>query len=416
MSNFLKTLHGMKDVLSDEAGARRWIEQDARFLFESHGFSEIRTPLVERAEVFDRNLGVGSEIVEKEMVSFTDSGGRLVALRPEGTSGVARAVLGGGDIEGRRLFYIGEMFRGERPCFGRSRQFEQLGVEAFGKANPWADAEVASMLAEFLHGVGLRDYVLKVNTKGALGESEKVASALRAYFSEHAESLCPDCRRRLGTNAWRILDCKNECCRKTADGAPRILDLVGDESRMYFSDFRHALEALNVPYEYEPRLVRGLDYYSHVVFEAVSGKLDGLALGGGGRYRLSFRGCDETADGVGFACGMERLLLAMGDDFQCRQKGIGVVVIGMGGSTNEHALVIANELRETCANVLPDCSDRSLKGKMRNASKVGAKIVVICGEDELKKGEVTMKVMSDSTQRTVARNEIYREVDGWLRR
>lgn len=419
------TLHGTQDYCGEDMLRRNNIMSRARNIFLGCGFSEVSTPIIEKAEVFDRNLGKSSDIVEKEMYAFKDNGGRYVALRPEGTSGVARAILDRGTgVEGVRVFYMGEMFRGERPAKGRSREFTQIGVESFGEANPWADAEVVSMAADFLTTIGVKDFKIKVNTKGFIEESEAVCKALKDYFTPLKDILCPDCRRRLAFNPWRILDCKN--CGAILEKAPKPLDLVCDESKRYFEAFCHALDEMEIKYEYDPLLVRGLDYYAHTVFEIVCPSLGNLAIGGGGRYRLAFQGTDKTVDGVGFACGLERIVLAGGGDVRNTTE-TEIMVIGTGKEANGMALKVAHHLRNTSLNwdsfrtneirIAVDCSDKSLKSKMRRANKMGAKIVLICDEHEAMKKigrKVCFKDMSNSNQMMVKLDDIVHHVQYWF--
>ena len=419
------TLHGTQDYYGDDLLCRNNIMSRARAIFLRCGFSEVSTPIIEKAEIFDRNLGKSSDIVEKEMYAFKDNGGRYVALRPEGTSGVARAILDRGTgVDGVRVFYMGEMFRGERPAKGRSREFTQIGVESFGDANPWADAEVVSMAADFLTKIGVKDFKIKVNTKGSIEESEAVCTALKDYFTPLKNSLCPDCHRRLDFNPWRILDCKN--CGAILEKAPKPLDLVCDESKRYFETFCHALDEMGIKYEYDPLLVRGLDYYAHTVFEIVCPSLGNLAIGGGGRYRLAFQGTDKTVDGVGFACGLERVMLAGGGEMGNTTE-TEIMVISTGKEANGMALKVAHHLRNTSLNwdsfrtneirIGVDCSDKSLKSKMRRANKMGAKLVVICDEQEVMKktGKIYVRDMIHSKQVSLSKlTELVGHVIDWF--
>ena len=319
---------------------------------------------------------------------------------------------------------MGEMFRGERPAKGRSREFTQIGVESFGEANPWDDAEVVSMAVDFLKKIDVKDFKLKVNTKGSIDESETICNALKKHFAPLQDSLCPDCCRRLIFNPWRILDCKN--CGAILEKAPKPLDLVCDESKKYFKTFCHALDTMGIKYEYDPLLVRGLDYYAHTVFEIVCPSLDNLAIGGGGRYRLAFQGTDKIVEGVGFACGLERLVLAGGGNVRNTTE-TEIMVISTGKEANDMALKVTHDLRNTSLNwdsfrtneirIAVDCREKSLKSKMRRANKMGAKIVLICDEHEAMKKigrKVCFKDMSNSNQTMVKLNEVVHHVQYWF--
>ena len=413
MSTATEPLPGTSDIWDPEVLGWAELESITRDILGRYGYQELRTPVFERTEVFVRNLGNETDVVQKEMYTFEDRGGRSLTLRPEGTAGVMRAManLGLGPGEERRVFYMGPMFRGERPSAGRRRQFHQVGVEAVGCHSPWMDAEVISMLVNYLDALGLNGARVHLNTRGLPEARPAVAEALREYFRPHLSQMCEDCRRRFETNVWRMLDCKQEACHRLALGAPHIAELMGEESRAYFRDVCDGLEKLGVSYEVNPRLVRGLDYYIHTVFEITHPALGSDdALAGGGRYRMTMPGSSTPIEGIGFAAGVERLLMT--------RAGLGLApqplpmadlyLIAAGQEAIPAGLQLAGELRRAGlgGRVLADVTGRSLKAQFRSANKSGATKVLILGENELKNGTVTLKEMADGSQRTLSREEL----------
>lgn len=413
MSSSTEPLPGTSDIWEPEVFGWVDLEGITRNVFGRYGYQELRTPVFERTEVFVRNLGNETDVVQKEMYTFEDRGGRSLTLRPEGTAGVMRAIanLGLGPGEECRVFYMGPMFRGERPSAGRRRQFHQVGVEAVGCNSPWMDAEVIAMLVRYLEALGIAGAKVMINSRGLPEDRPAVAQALRDYFQPHLGEMCDDCRRRFETNVWRMLDCKQEACHKLALGAPRIADLLGDESKAFFRRVCEGLDRLGVPYEVNPRLVRGLDYYVHTVFEITHPALGSEdAIAGGGRYRITMPGSGTPIEGIGFAAGIERLLMT--------REGLGIApkarpaadtfIIAAGEEAIPAGMQLADELRRAGlgGRVVSDVTGRSMKAQFRTANKSGASRVLILGESELKDRTVTVKDMSDGTQKTVARAEI----------
>lgn len=419
MAALTEPLPGTADLW--EPDVRDWvhIETAAREVFTRYGYGELRTPIFERTDVFVRSIGDDTDVVQKEMYTFADRGGRSLTLRPEGTAGVIRAIAHRGLAPGEqaRVFYFGPMFRGERPAAGRRRQFHQVGVEAVGGCAPLADAEAIAMLVHFLETIGVRRGRVLLNTRGVAADRQAVSDALRSHFAPHLESMCADCQRRLGTNVWRILDCKNEACSALAATAPTMLDLVGDESRAFFRAVCAGLETLGVAYELAPRLVRGLDYYVHTVFEVVHSGLGAQdALAGGGRYRIALPGGKTPVDGVGFAAGIERLLMAR-ESLGLRPEsrpGADVYVAALGDDAVAAALQVARDIRQAGLplRVLADYGGRSLKAQMRTANREGATVAVILGDAELAAGTVLCRQMATSEQESVPRGELV----AWLAR
>ena len=413
MSSAAEPLPGTSDLWEPELFDWIALEGAARDIFHRYGYLELRTPVIERAEVFTHNLGEATDVVQKEMYAFEDRGGRHLALRPEGTAGVIRAIANSGLEQGdeRRVFYFGPMFRGERPAAGRRRQFHQIGVEAVGSNSPWMDAECIAMLMHYLDAVGAGGGRLLINTRGLPADRPVIAGALAEYFAPHVGHMCEDCQRRFSTNVSRMLDCKSPACQEIIEGAPRISSLMCDESRAYFDAVCSALSDLGVEYEVVPRLVRGLDYYVHTVFEVTHPGLGGAdALAGGGRYRISPPGMKGMLEGIGFACGMERLLMARAFNSVAAQgtTNADVMIVCLGQNAVPHGLKLAQSLRRSLPGlrIRADFSARSMKAQMRSANRCGASRVLIIGDDEIARGVVICKDMADSSQETLGMDEV----------
>ncbi len=406
----LEPLPGTSDLWHPEAAEWVRLENTARRVMGLYGYAELRTPIIERTDVFVRGIGSDTEVVQKEMYTFTDRGDRSLTLRPEGTAGVMRAIAnqGVGEGEEKRVFYCGPMFRGERPAAGRKRQFHQIGVEAVGKLTPLLDAESMVMLFDYLRAVGIDDFRLLLNSRGTREDRQDASRTLQEHFRPHVEEMCEDCRRRLDSNVWRILDCKVEACRGFVAQAPPIVDLLSETSRAYFGQVQRALDAFGIAYEVAPHLVRGLDYYEHTVFEVVSDSPHlgaQNALAGGGRYLIELPGSRKPIPGVGFALGMERLMMAR---HRPRQESPGhgpvdVFIAILGDQAEVCALQLSRELRARQVRVLCETEGRSIKAQMRTADKCGAELAVIVGGEELAAGQVTVKYMRESRQEQIDR-------------
>lgn len=399
-------LPGTSDIWMPEVQEWLALERAAHDVFPRYGYYEVRTPIMERTDVFVRGLGGETEVVQKEMYTFDDRGGRSVTLRPEGTAGVMRAIAEHGLNPGeeQRVFYIGPMFRGERPAKGRKRQFHQIGVEAVGRCTPGQDAECIAMLVHFLAEVGVGDAKVKLNTRGTAEDRPAVDAALRDYFRTHASGMCEDCQRRVEGNVWRMLDCKNDPCQPVINGAPHILDLLSPASQAFFAEVCAHLDAMGVAYEVSHRLVRGLDYYEHTVFELSHHGLGAQdALAGGGRYKIFLPGAKQPVEGVGYACGMERLLLArealgVKSPVDLRPQ---VYVAGLGAAGVKAGLGIASGLRRAGFRVLAETGERSMKAQMRAANRCEARLTIIVGDNELARGVAVVKSMAEGTQAEV---------------
>ncbi len=420
MSSAVEPLPGTGDIWMPEILQWVRLEETARSRFSRYGYSELRTPIFEHTEVFVRGIGDQTEVVQKEMYTFEDRGGRSLTLRPEGTAGVMRAIANAGLNPGeeKRVFYMGPMFRGERPAAGRRRQFHQVGVEAVGSCNPLADAESIAMIMDYLDAVGIKKPRLLVNSRGLPEDWEAVSQALKEFFTPRAPQLCEDCRRRLDTNIWRILDCKNPDCQAIAEDAPDIVELLSEDSQSFFRQVCAALDALGVPYQRAPRLVRGLDYYVHTVFEVLCEGLGAQdAVAGGGRYRISLPGVKKEVEGVGFALGLERLLMVLESQGDTpASAGIDVYVVAQTEQALMPAMSLSQSLRSAGMNVLSTQEKRSMKAQMRAANRADARVVLILGEQELQDGTVVCKNMASSEQVTLPRTDIASKVADILER
>ena len=403
---------GTADIFPADAGTWRFLENTAAKVFSSYGYGELRTPVFEYTEVFQRGLGGETEVVQKEMYTFEDRGGRSLTLRPEGTAGVMRALTNTDVANGteQRVFYYGPMFRGERPSAGRRRQFHQIGVENVGHCAPLIDAECIAMLHNFLLSAGITGAEFTINTRGVAADRAPAEALLREYFAKHIDSMCPDCRARLERNIWRILDCKQPGCQPIIDAAPSYVDSFSEESKAYFEEVKAALTALNVPFKVSSRLVRGLDYYVHTVFEVTHGAIgEQIAIAGGGRYELFLPGEKKPLPGVGFATGVERLIMVREALEQPAPNAIGAdcYLIGLGPEARMKNLILADKLRAAGKNVALELEERSFKAQMRSANRSGANVAIIRGESELEKAVAIVKKMDDGSQCEKAESELF---------
>jgi histidyl-tRNA synthetase len=407
---------GTHDILPGESERWEWLEGRARDILSRYGYREVRTPMFEATDLFVRSVGESTDIVRKELYSFEDKGGRSLTLRPEGTAAIVRAFLEHTLAHGQpisRLFYLGPMFRYERPQAGRFRQFWQIGAELIGPGGPAADAEMIDLFVAIIQGVGLRNVTVILNSLGDATCRPVYEERIRAYFTEHVDALCGDCRERLKTNPLRILDCKVPSCQPVLAGAPNVLETLCDPCREHFEGVQAGLRALGIPFEVAPRLVRGLDYYTRTVFEVHAESLGAQnAVGGGGRYdRLvkDFGGPETPA--IGFSIGMERLLLSAGPEAGGAWTPDVCVVVREEGAAFT-ALALARALRGLGADgddpsrdglrVIVDVAGRSAGAQMKWASKLGARYAVFhpqdsdgypvrdmtAGKDEAKQGSI----------------------------
>ncbi len=392
---------GTKDILPVETPKWQYLEKTLLETAGLFGFREIRIPTFEHTELFSRSVGDTTDVVQKEMYTFTDKGDRSVTLRPEGTAGVARAVLEHGllgDALPQKVSYNITCFRYEKPGSGRYREFHQFGVELYGATSPAADSEVLALAYECFQVLGLSNVVLEINSLGCPECRKQYVQALLNYFNQYRGQLCSTCLERLDRNPLRVLDCKSPEDKKIAAGAPSILDYLCDDCQEHFREVQARLTAAEIPFRVEPTIVRGLDYYTRTVFEMVHTAPDGerLVCGGGGRYGglIEELGGNPT-EGIGFAMGLERLLstmIAEGCDFPPEQT-CDVYIASMGEAAGVKAFQLANLLRSEGFFAQCDLMGRSVKAQMKYANKIGAKYVIVLGEDELAKGEAVLKSM-----------------------
>jgi len=404
---------GTSDIFSDEIPVWYRFEDTAKETFSLYGYGELRTPILEYTEVFQRGLGDDTEVVQKEMYSFEDRGGRSLTMRPEGTAGVMRALAGTDVMNGneKRVFYIGPMFRGERPAKGRRRQFHQVGVECAGRVAPELDAENIAMLMHYLEELKITGSKLLINTRGIAADRIPAEEALRTYFADKIDGMCDDCKTRYEKNIWRILDCKVRECQGPVEGAPDVVEFFTEESQQYFKTVCATLDAMGVEYHVDPRLVRGLDYYVHTVFEVVHeglGEQSSLALAGGGRYELHLPDMKKPVIGVGFAAGLERLQMIQ-EALEVPAPNPGpspVFLVSLGDEARGFNMKAAAQLRKAGVPVVVEVESKSMKAQMRAANRVGARYAIICGETELENSIVICKDMESSEQIEVAHDKL----------
>lgn len=414
MINLIKGFH---DILPDESLKWAFIKNKARSCLQRFGFREIVTPIMEKTELFRRGIGQATDIVEKEMYSFDDIGGESLSLRPEATAGILRSVVEHSLLRHEpilKIFSIGPMFRRERPSKGRFRQFFQINAEVLGDDSPLTDAETILVAVSMLHDIGARNFSVEINSVGCKDCRTTYRSELRRFLQASFNSLCPDCQRRFETNPLRILDCKEpECIRVSAD-APLISDWLDASCRDHFDQVKTALDSVGVTYRVEPRLVRGLDYYSRTAFEFVHSKLGRTkAIGGGGRYdSLIAELGGPSVSGIGFGIGIERLAMNLPDENALFQRKIDVFIAIIGSDARGPCFGIANQLRKSGLSVEARYSDMSLKAQMKVADRLGATWVIMVGENELSQGLFTIRNMKTKNQLLVELSGIEHVVRG----
>lgn len=416
----LRGPRGMPDILPDDAGRWQRLEAQIRDLAGRYGYREIRTPTLEHTEVFQRGVGAGTDIVDKEMYTFTDRGGRSVTLRAEGTAPVVRAVLEHNLAASPpvRVYYICPIFRYDRPQAGRYRQHTQFGAEAIGSAEPAADAEVLSLAVRLVESVGLHDVGLRLSSVGDAVCRPGYEALLRSYYAPRLAELCDDCRRRFDTAPMRLLDCKREHDRAVAAGAPRILDHLCGPCREHFGGVRAHLDAMGIAYTVDPLIVRGLNYYTRTAWEGVSAALGAQnVVFGGGRYDgLAEQMGGPPTPGVGFGLGIERLLIVMGEAGAAPAAGRGVdVFVATAGTGSPQALAIADRLRARGIAVMADVTGRALRSQMRQADRAGAAWVLLLGQDEVSRGVAILREMASGAQVEVPLERITDELPARIR-
>ena len=409
----IRAVRGTRDILPDESPAWQRVEQVARAVFARYGYREIRTPVFEETQLFARGIGSETDIVSKEMYSFEDRDGSSLTLRPEATAGVVRAVIENNLMNvdpALRVYTLGPMFRRERPQKGRQRQFHQVNVEAFGISNPSIDVEIVEMALAFLDACGLERYELVLNSVGDAACRPAYVETLRAALRASLDKLGADSQRRTETNPLRVLDSKAPEEQAVIEALPRISDHLCTECREHFAEVRRQLDLLGIAYRIDHRLVRGLDYYTRTTFEVVSGELGAQnSVLGGGRYDGLVRelgGPDLT--GIGFALGIERLLLVLPPAPSAGRCDIFLAPLAEAGL--DKALLLQRELRRAGVPVLMDHEGRSFKARMKLANKLGARYVAILGEEELAAGVWSVRDMAASTQESLGEGQVAAEL------
>ena len=400
---------GTKDVLPAEAYKWHFVENTARRIAALYGLKEIRTPVFEHTELFLRGVGDTTDIVNKEMYTFLDKGERSITLKPEGTAGVVRSFIengGGGGVLPQKMYYITPVFRYERPQAGRLREHHQFGVEIFGGKGAETDAEVILLARDYIAALGVEGVELNLNSIGCKHCRPKFNEALREYLRPHLSEMCPTCNARFEKNPLRILDCKEEKCAAVNAGAPRSVDFLCDECREHFEKLKAILDDCGVAYTLNPKLVRGLDYYSKTVFEFVSTSIgaQGTVLGGGRYDTLIENLGGPSVPAVGFGSGIERMLLVLENTGKTipQEAPLGVYAAGLDEAGRRAAFLLVQQLRKAGVSADFDHAARSVKAQFKYAGKVGARFVVAIGSNELESGMYTIKDMAASTSESVA--------------
>lgn len=401
MALITKAIKGTKDVLPNESYKNQYIEATCLGVAENFGYKEMRTPVFEHTELFQRGVGDTTDVVQKEMYTFDDKGGRSITLRPEGTAGAARAFLENGlsnEALPQKICYLTSCYRYEKPQAGRLREFHQFGIECFGATSSLADAEMISLAKQIFDELGVKDLHLELNSIGCPECRAEYHKALKEYFSQYKDKLCDTCNDRLERNPMRILDCKSPVCSEIAKGAPVVLDYLCDECREHFQKVKSYLDAANIEYIVNPQIVRGLDYYTKTVFEFVSDAIGSQGtVCGGGRYDglLEELGGQHTPS-LGFAMGLERLQLVMeaqGCNFPEPSRP-DLFIVAMGEKATLKAVEIAKDMRDEGFSVVYDLNGRSLRAQMKYADKLGAKFNVVIGDNEVENKVVSLKDMA----------------------
>ena len=400
MSNDYKPLQGMSDIFGNDAYLFREIENTAHRIFNNYGYSEVRTPILEKSDIFLHTLGGTSDIVQKEMYNFQDRGGRSIVLRPEGTAGVVRFLASKGETGlNDKVYYLGPMFRCERPQAGRKRQFHQIGVEQTSNPNPLIDAEVIALQCELLHQWGVENIRIKINSLGSLDDQANIRLGLLKSLEPYQNNLTEEEIERIHKNVLRFLDSKDEKYRKIINELPSIQSFMSDESKEYLEKVINILKSLDIEVECDQNLVRGLDYYNHTVWEITHDSLGSQnSLAGGGRYTINIG--KRKIDGVGFAMGVERILSAKQNaknDINNEVKQ-GYWIISLGSTAILENMKLAKMLRNRGAKVGMDLEEKSMKSQLRRADRFNASKVIIRGDNELNNDIVIIKDLENHSQ------------------
>jgi len=409
MSEQNKAPRGTQDVTTENSYKWQYVEKTMLSTAQLYGYKEIRTPVFEHTEVFTRSVGDTTDVVQKEMYTFNDKGNRSITLRPEMTAGAVRSAIEHGNVNGAlpvKTCYIGSCYRYEKPQAGRLREFHQFGVECFGAGDSAADAEVISLAKQVLDSLGIENLSLEINSIGCPECRSRYHKALKEFFSKRKEELCETCKDRLDRNPMRILDCKSPICTEIGENAPKMLEYLCDECKEHFESVKAHLDASGIKYTVNPKIVRGLDYYTRTVFEFVSNSIGAQGtVCGGGRYDLlvSQMGGPQTPS-LGFAMGIERLLLVMeneGIEFPNPPK-CDVYIAAMGKEASVYSTKLASLLRAEGFSAETDIVGRSIKAQMKYSNKIGATFSLVIGDDELSKKCAVLKNMSTGEQEEVS--------------
>ena len=414
---FISAPKGTKDLLPDQVYKWHYVENKFSDICKRYGFKEIRTPMFEHTEVFARGIGDTTDVVQKEMYTFNDHAGRSITLKPEGTSGAVRAFIEHkqyAEVQPTKYYYNTDCFRYEKPQAGRLRHFHQFGIEVFGTSDMLADAEVISLGYDFLTELGITEIQLRINNVGCPDCRRKYRDALKEFLKPRYDELCNTCKDRYERNPMRILDCKSEICKKIVENAPRMLDYLCDDCRNAFEELKTNLTSMGIEYVIDPNIVRGLDYYTKTAFEFVTTKIgaQGTVCGGGRYDHLIEELGGPPIPGVGFGLGIERLIMLMeANDVKFPEESRPEVFIAvMGDAAKSFGLKLCRELRQKGVIAEMDTLSRNIKGQFKYADRLGAKYTLVIGEDELKKGVVSLKDMAKSEQREIKIENIYEEI------
>ncbi len=417
-----KALRGMNDILPGISGIWQELEKNAISVLRQFGYSEIRTPVMEEKGLFVKSVGGETDIVTKEMFSFQDRGERDVVLRPEGTAPIVRAYLEANLHKTdpfQKFYYIEPMFRSERPQAGRLRQFHQIGAEAIGSLNPVVDAEIILLLAAILDKNGIKDYTIRLNNLGCHNDKIRLSEALKEQLSDKEVLLCDDCKKRLQKNPLRVLDCKKDSCRNIAKGALKSIDFLCENCKNHFAGVKEYLKGTSAEKKCinDPYIVRGLDYYTSTVFEVSHPALGAQdAIGAGGRYDNLVKEMGGSALGaVGFALGIERMLMACSKDMAVFKGSATVYVATIGEKAAKEGFKITTGLRSADIECNMNYEGSSLKSQMRDADKLGSVLTIIIGDDELAKGEIVLRDMRTKEQISVKFTDILKTVNEKLK-
>ncbi len=417
----IKAPRGTYDILPEESSRWQYIEKIMRETAEIFGYREVRVPIFEHTELFERGVGTTTDIVSKEMYTFDDKSGRSLTLRPEGTASCVRALIEHSLYAGLlpvKWYYTGPMFRYDRPQTGRYRQFHQFGVEAFGSNNPYIDAEVIILLIEVLLRLGIGEYELHLNSVGCPECRSEYRQKLIDHINPHQDRLCKDCQTRYMQNPLRVLDCKNESCHQAIQGYPTLFANLCEQCEEHYAKVKNTLIEHEVSFMHDDNLVRGLDYYTNTAFEIhIPGIGAQSAVGGGGRYNGLVEECGgPDLPGIGFAMGMERLLLAvdkLGEKFMA-EKETDVFIAVMDPAYESQGMKILQMLRKAGIKAEKDYNQRKAKAQMKYADKIGARAVILIGEEEVEKGFITLRNMRSKEQFQVDNRDLIRSVSKTL--